>query len=220
MEPILLSWSGGKDSAFALDALRRSGQYDILALLTTVTEGYDRISMHGVRRELLHRQARSAGLALEEVWITRQATNEEYESQLLALLTRYKARGVRRVAFGDLFLEDIRRYREKNLSKVDMEGLFPLWGLPTGELARDFVARGFAARLVCVDTAQLDGAFAGRSFDGAFLADLPASVDPCGEKGEFHTFVSDGPVFAEPVTYKTGEKVLRGPFAYCDLLPE
>lgn len=220
-EPIAVSWSGGKDSALALAALREDPAYRVVALLTTVTRGYDRISIHGVRRTLLAAQATSIGLPVHEVVLEPQCSNEAYdaavEQALADLRTRYPA--VRRIAYGDLFLEDVRRYREQRLEPLGFEGLFPIWGKPTDALARAFVDRGFKARLVCVDTTQLDANFAGRSFDAALLRDLPSSVDPCGERGEFHTFVSAGPGFASPIPYEIGESVLRDDrFMYCDLV--
>ena len=221
-EPILLSWSGGKDCAMALAALVQDPVVRVVALLTSVTDGYDRISMHGVRRALLHRQADSLGLPLLEAVIPPTCTNERYDAVMRESLERARTAfpGLRRVAFGDLFLEDVRTYREARLALAEMEALFPLWRRDTRTLADEFVAHGFRARLVCVDTTQLDGSFAGRSFDRVLLADLPPDVDPCGERGEFHTFVSDGPIFRQPVEYTIGETVLREErFAYCDLLP-
>jgi uncharacterized protein (TIGR00290 family) len=220
-EPIILSWSGGKDSALALASLQASDAYEVVALLTTVTSGYDRISVHGVRRTLLAAQQRSIGLPIHEVVLDPQSSNAAYDAAVEHALrdVRHRYPGVRRIAYGDLFLEDVRRYREDRLGPLGFEGLFPLWGQPTDALARDFVERGFEARLVCVDTTQLDGAFAGRRFDAALLRDLPPTIDPCGERGEFHTFVSAGPGFANPVAYEVGETVLRdNRFAYCDLL--
>jgi uncharacterized protein (TIGR00290 family) len=220
-EPIILSWSGGKDSSLALAALQADPAYQIVALLTTVTAGYDRISIHGVRRALLAAQAMSIGLPVHEVVLEPQSSNAAYDAAVERALADVRARypAVRRVAYGDLFLEDVRRYREERLEPLGFEGLFPLWGQPTDRLAREFVDRGFKARLVCVDTTQLDAAFAGRAFDASLLRDLPATVDPCGERGEFHTFVSAGPGLTTPVAYDVGEIVLRdGRFAYCDLV--
>jgi len=219
-EPIVLSWSGGKDSALTLDALRRDASVEVVALLTTVTTGYDRISIHGVRRSLLYAQTASVGLPVYEVVLEPKSSNELYDAAVAHALADVRRRhpDVRRIAYGDLFLEDVRRYREERLTPLGFEGLFPLWGLPTNVLARDFVDRGFEARLVCVDTTQLDASFAGRVFDHALLDELPTSVDPCGERGEFHTFVSNGPGFTTPVAYDVGEIVLRdGRFAYCEL---
>lgn len=216
-----MSWSGGKDSALALAALRADPAYRVVALLTTVTTGHDRISVHGVRRSLLESQQRAIGLPVHEVSIEPQSSNDAYDAAVERALAdvRHRHPEVRRIAYGDLFLEDVRRYREERLAPLGFEGCFPLWGMPTGELARDFIERGFKARLVCVDTTQLNGAFAGRVFDTAFLDEIPTSVDPCGERGEFHTFVSAGPGLAAPVEYDVGEVVLRdGRFAYCDLV--
>jgi uncharacterized protein (TIGR00290 family) len=220
-ESIILSWSGGKDSALALAALQADPAYRVVALLTTVTNGYDRISIHGVRRALLAAQAMSIGLPVHEVVLEPQSSNAAYDAAVERALADVRARypAVRRVAYGDLFLEDVRRYREERLEPLAFEALFPLWGQPTDRLAREFIDRGFKARLVCVDTTQLDGAFAGRAFDASLLRDLPATVDPCGERGEFHTFVSAGPGLTTPVDYDVGEIVLRdGRFAYCDLV--
>jgi uncharacterized protein (TIGR00290 family) len=217
-ERIVLSWSGGKDSALALFELRRAGRYEVVGLLTTVTREYDRISMHGVRRALLEAQARAAGVPLTVVEISAGAPNGEYEARMGEALERFREAGVRTVAFGDLFLEEIRRYREERLAPVGMRALFPLWGRDTAELAREFVERGFRAVLTCVDSRQLDGAFAGREFDARLLADLPRSVDPCGENGEFHTFVHAGPILSHPVPARTGEVVCRdGRFHFCEL---
>lgn len=221
-DPIVMSWSGGKDSALALAALRGNPAFEPVALLTTVTSGYERVSIHGVRRDLLHAQAGALRLPLHEARLEPACSNEAYEAAFASALdeVRRDHPGVRRMAFGDLFLEDVRRYREELLTRLGWECVFPLWGEPTDRLARGFVTRGFAARLVCVDTTQLAAEFAGRAYDGSLLADLPADVDPCGERGEFHTFVSAGPGFAAPIPYSVGEVVLREErFAYCDLLP-
>ena len=220
-EPIILSWSGGKDSSLALDALRADPSVEVVVLLTTVTTDYDRISIHGVRRTLLDAQVAAIGLPMYEVSIGAQSSNEAYDAGVERALANLGLAqpGVRRIAYGDLFLEDVRRYREERLERLGYKGMFPLWGRRTDVLAREFVDRGFRARLVCVDTTQLDGSFAGREFDHGMLDALPPSVDPCGERGEFHTFVSDGPVFSTPVQYDVGDVVLRdGRFSYCDLL--
>ncbi len=217
-----MSWSGGKDSSLALAALRDDPSFDVVALMTTVTHAYDRISIHGVRRALLHAQAESLGLPLLEIVLEARSSNEAYDEAVALTLGEVRRRfpDVTRIAFGDLFLEDVRRYREEQLAPLGFDGLFPLWGMPTDALAREFVDRGFVARLVCVDTTQLDARFSGRSFDRALLAELPASVDPCGERGEFHTFVSDGPGFQHPISYHVGETVLRDErFSFCDLVP-
>jgi uncharacterized protein (TIGR00290 family) len=217
VEPVLVCWSGGKDSAMALRASVAEPAWRVEALLTTVTDGYERISMHGVRRELLETQAESLGLPLEQVRIPIQASNAIYEEAMQRVLTRYHARGIRRVVFGDLFLEDIRAYRERNLARLGMQGLFPLWLKDTKALAREFIASGFRAILVCVDPTQIDPSFCGREFDESLLADLPPSADPCGENGEFHTFVYDGPIFHRRVKAVRGEVVQRDGFWFCDL---
>jgi uncharacterized protein (TIGR00290 family) len=213
-----LSWSGGKDSALTLWTLRDQG-IEPLALITTVTDEYDRISMHGVRRELLCRQAKATGIPLVEVRIPPGCVNEVYETRMAQAFASPPLSDVREVAFGDLFLEDIRAYRQTRLAANDMRGLFPLWGRDTGVLAREFIAAGFQAYIVCLDPRALDASFAGRAYDERLLADLPASVDPCGENGEFHTFVHAGPIFAEPIACQTGEVVEREGFVFCDLKP-
>ena len=218
-EPVLMCWSGGKDSALALHAALQDPRLRVEALLTTVTEGYERISMHGVRRALLCAQAEAIGLPLEEVRIPIQASNAIYEEAMRATLTRYRARGVRRVIFGDLFLQDIRAYRETRLAQLEMSGLFPLWARDTSQLAREFIASGFRAILVCIDPAQIDPAFCGRELDEPLLAALPPAADPCGENGEFHTFVYDGPIFQRPIRITRGEIVKRDGFWFCDLVP-
>lgn len=220
LEDVLFCWSGGKDSAMALHALLAAGDCRVAALLTTITDEYDRISMHGVRRALLERQAESLGLPLHPVRIPPQCINAIYEERMKAALAGHLARGVRRVAFGDIFLEDLRAYREKNLAQVGMEALFPIWKRDTRELAREFVRLGFRAVTVCIDPRALDASFAGRELDASFFADLPPGVDPCGENGEFHTFVFDGPIFRDPIAFRTGETVMRDGFCFCDLLPE
>ena len=194
---------------------------NVVGLLTTVTTGYDRISIHGVRRSLLFAQTKSLGLPVYEIVLEPKSSNEQYDAAVERALADLRRRHpeVRRIAYGDLFLEDVRRYREERLGPLGFEGAFPLWGRPTDTLAREFVDRGFEARLVCVDTTQLDASFAGRRYDHALLDALPPSVDPCGERGEFHTFVSNGPGFTEAVLYEVGEVVVRDErFAYCELL--
>ncbi len=217
-EPVLMCWSGGKDSALALHAVRQDARLRVEALLTTVTDGYERISMHGVRCALLLAQAGAIGLPVEQVRIPIQASNASYEEAMRRTLAPYHARGVSRVVFGDLFLEEIRRYRETHLAKAGMQGLFPLWHRDTGELAREFVRSGFRAVLVCVDPRQLDPAFCGREFDARLLEALPAGVDPCGERGEFHTFVYDGPLFSRAVAIRRGHIIERDGFWFCDLV--
>ena len=216
-ESILMCWSGGKDSSLALQAALRDPALRVEALVTTVTDGYERISMHGVRCALLVEQAEAIGLPLEQVRIPICASNAIYEDAMGRLLQRYQARGVSRVIFGDLFLQEIRRYREQQLARLQMEGLFPLWLQDTRRLAEAFIAAGFRAVLVCVDPAQLDPSFCGRDFDERLLADLPPTADPCGEHGEFHTFVYDGPIFRRPVEVVKGDVVHRDGFWFCDL---
>jgi uncharacterized protein (TIGR00290 family) len=218
-EPVLFCWSGGKDSCLALYELRRDPLREVVALLTTVTEGYDRISMHGVRRELLERQAASLGLPLEIVTIPPGCVNTEYEARMEATLLKWKARGIKQVAFGDIFLQDLREWREKNLARVGMEAIFPVWLRPTDKMVSDFIALGFRSITVCVDPKVLTESFVGREIDEQFVADLPAGVDPCGENGEFHSYAFAGPGFAEPISFTLGEKVLRDGFWFCDLLP-
>ena len=220
MEKVIVSWSGGKDSAFALHELQKSKRYDPVSLLTTVTEGYDRVSMHGVRNSLLELQARSIGLPLETISISKNSSNEEYESKMMDTLTRFAALGISSVAFGDIFLEDLKKYREEKLARLNMSGVFPIWKRDTSKLAREFINMGFKAILTCVDSKYLNEKFAGRCFDEDLLLELPKSVDPCGENGEFHSFVFDGPVFKRRITFNKGNVVLRDSrFYYCDLLP-
>jgi uncharacterized protein (TIGR00290 family) len=218
-EPILFCWSGGKDSAVALHTLLQRPDVQIAALMTTVTETYDRISMHGVRRELLVQQAQSIWLPLHEVRIPPECVNPIYEARMEEALRIYYEAGVRTVAFGDIFLEDLRAYREKNLARIGMTALFPIWKRDTRELIRQFHAAGFRALAACVDPKVLHPSFAGRELDQQFFRDLPPSVDPCGENGEFHTFVFDGPIFRNPIPVRAGEIVERDSFIYCDLLP-
>jgi len=219
-EPVLFCWSGGKDSAMALQMLLQRTDLSICALLTTVTEGYERISMHGVRRELLQRQADAVGLPLHEVRIPPECVNPIYEERMEEALRMHFERGVRRVAFGDIFLEDLRSYRERNLGRIGMAAIFPIWKRETRVLAEEFCREGFRAVAVCIDGKILDKNFAGRELNREFFRDLPEGVDPCGENGEFHTFVFDGPIFREPVKCRTGEIVKRDGFIFCDLIPE
>jgi uncharacterized protein (TIGR00290 family) len=215
----LVSWSGGKDSALALHRVLADDAVRVDGLLTTITDEYDRISMHGVRRALLQAQAAAIGLPLELVRIPPACSNADYEAATTAALAGYVARGGEAIVFGDLFLADIRAYRERLLASLPLAPRFPLWLEDTAELARRFVAQGFRAVLVCVDPQQLDPRFAGRAFDDALLDELPPAVDPCGENGEFHTFVHDGPIFRHPVAVTPGEVVERGGFVFADLLP-
>ena len=219
-EPILFCSSGGKDSAMALHALLQRSDVQVTALLTTVTDEYDRVSMHGVRRELLERQAQSIGLPLHEVRIPPQCGNRIYEARMDEALRVHYASGVRSVAFGDIFLEDLRAYREKNLARVGMTAVFPIWKRDTRELIRHLHSSRFRSIAVCVDGQVLDRSFAGRELDASFFRDLPPLVDPCGENGEFHTFVFDGPIFHQAIPVRTGEVIERDSFVYCDLLPK
>jgi uncharacterized protein (TIGR00290 family) len=217
--PVVFSWSGGKDSAMALHALLRDPDFEVVSLLTTVTEGYERISMHGVRNELLRQQAESIGLPVEEVRIPPQCTNPIYEVRMAEAVLRFRERGVLHIGFGDIFLEDLRSYREQKLMRANMVALFPIWKVDTNELASRFVRDGFRAIVACIDPRKLEKSFAGRELDSAFFRDLPVGVDPCGENGEFHTFVFDGPIFRSSISVKAGEVVERDSFVFCDLLP-
>jgi uncharacterized protein (TIGR00290 family) len=213
----LLSWSSGKDSAWSLHVLRQTPGVEVVGLLTTINETHHRVAMHAVREELLDAQARAAGLPLWKVGIPEGCTNETYEAAMSGVVTRALGEGIEAMAFGDLFLEDVRAYREKQMRGTGIELLFPLWGRPTAALAREMIAGGLQARLTCVDPKVLDRSFAGRAFDAALLASLPAGIDPCGERGEFHTFAWSGPMFSRPVEVEVGVVVERGGFAFADL---
>ncbi len=213
---VVLSWSGGKDSALALWTMREEGTEPV-ALLTTINEDFQRISIHGVRRDLLHAQAAAVGLPLVEAGIPTDCSNDLYEERMGAALASPPLAEVETFAFADLFLADIRAYREERLARIGRKATFPIWGQNTAALARRFVAAGFGATLVTVDTEQLDGGFVGRRFDAALLDELPAGVDPCGENGEFHTFVDAGPVFDAPIAVTLGERRDEGRFVYQDL---
>ena len=213
----LIAWSSGKDSAWAFHEARRD--YDVVGALTTVTGTFTRVSIHGVREELLEAQLASAGLSRVTVRIPYPGPNEVYERAMAAAMDQARADGITHVIFGDLFLEDVRAYREKNLAGTGIAPVFPIWQRPTDDLAREMIATGVIAHLVCIDLKKLSRNFAGRRFDAALLADLPRGVDPCGENGEFHTFVSAGPMLARSVPVKVGEIVERDGFAYADLLP-
>ena len=220
-EKVVFAWSSGKDSARALDEIRQDDRFDVVSLLTTVTEGYDRVSMHGVRIALVEQQAASIGLPLEKVYIPKESSNENYEAAMRDALLRYKANGVIGVAFGDLFLEDLKVYREMKLAEVGMKAIFPLWKRDTTELAQSFIRQGFRAIITCVDSQVLGGEFSGRFYDEQFLAHLPPHIDPCGENGEFHSFVFDGPFFSNSVRFEKGEVVVRdNRFHFCELLPD
>jgi uncharacterized protein (TIGR00290 family) len=219
-EKVLVSWSGGKDSVLALYELLSDRHYEISGLLTTLTEDYDRVSMHGVRRILLEQQAGSLGLQIDELFLNTNASNEEYEMKMKEKLIVYKGRGIESVVYGDIYLEDIRRYREENLKKIGMTCIFPIWKKDTAELAQTFIDSGFKAIITCVDSQVLDKDFAGRLYDHEFLSDLPSCIDPCGENGEFHTFVYDGPLFREKISFISGETILRdNRFYFYDLAP-
>jgi len=214
-EPIIMSWSGGKDSCLALHAMREAGDVEVTALITTITDGFDRVSMHGVRRELLREQCDCIGIPLHEVRLSTASSYEEYSARTTEAFTSYLP-GISRVAFGDLFLEDLKLWRDKQLAAIGMTAHYPLWKMDTTLLAKQFIEDGFKAVLVCVDGKKLDANFAGREYDLQLLCDLPGDVDPCGENGEFHTLVYDGPIFKRPLGICSGERVTRDQFHYCD----
>jgi uncharacterized protein (TIGR00290 family) len=214
----LLAWSSGKDSAWALHLLRGRG-IEIVALLTTINEVADRVAMHGVRRSLLEAQAESAGVRLWPVPLPWPCTNEDYEARMGAACRQAVAEGFDAIAFGDLYLRDVREYRERQLAGTGLTPLFPLWELPTAALAREMIAGGLRARLACIDSRVLAAGFAGREFDGGLLNDLPPVVDPCGENGEFHTFAYDGPMFRASIAHQRGETHVAGGFIYTDFVP-
>ncbi|MGH7121859.1 MAG: hypothetical protein ACREFP_23175 [Acetobacteraceae bacterium] len=215
-----ISWSTGKDAAFALLEARRLGLAQIVGLLTTVSEVHDRVSLHGVRRALLERQAAELGLPCRIVPLPSPCPNEVYEQRMEEAVARIKSESVRHVVFGDLFLEDVRAFREQQLARAGMHGIFPLWRRNTAQLASEMIARGFVSHLVTIDPRELARDFAGRKFDAALLASLPSAVDPCGENGEFHTFVSGGPMFANAIAVAPGEIVERDGFVFADLMAE
>ena len=220
--PVALSWSGGKDSALTLQRLAADPRFTVTALLTSITSGYDRVSIHGVRRVLIEQQAHALGLPLFEVRLEPACSNDAYESAFRAALdTLSQAQPeVRHVAFGDLYLRDVRDYRDRLLAPTAFGSMYPLWDEPTRALAERFITDRFSATLVCTDDSRVDPSFAGRPFDASLLRDLPAGTDPCGENGEFHTFVHDGPIFASAIPIVKGEVITReGRFTYCDLLP-
>ncbi|HZQ90741.1 MAG TPA: ATP-binding protein [Terriglobales bacterium] len=217
MKRVLLSWSSGKDSAWALHALRQRADVEVVGLLTTINAEADRVAMHAVRRELVEAQARAAGLPLTTLPLPWPCPNAEYERRMRRACEEARERGAEAVAFGDLFLQDVRAYRERQLAGTGLGSLFPLWGLPTAELAREMITSGLRARLTCVDTRVLPAEFAGREFDEALLRDLPSRTDPCGEKGEFHSFCHAGPMFPEAIPVEGGEVIVRDGFAFADL---
>lgn len=216
----MLSWSSGKDSSMALYRILASKELEVACLLTTVSDKFHRVSMHGVREELLDRQAKEVGIALEKVMIPYPCPNAVYEEKMRNVLTLWKGRGVTHAVFGDLFLEDIRKYREANLAQVDIIPVFPVWGRDTASLAQEMLTVGFRAIITCADPRKLEPKFAGREFDHDLLKDLPSGVDPCGENGEFHTFVYDGPIFQHPIPVEVGESVMRDGFQFADILPK
>ncbi len=215
----IISWSGGKDSALALYKVQQADEFSVEKLLTTITQPYDRISMHGVRSSLLRKQAASIGTPLLEINLPKDVSDESYADIMKREMLQVKTKGIETVIFGDLFLEDVRKYREENLAKVGMHPIFPLWKISTKELAANFIKLGFKAILTSVDSEALDGSFIGHLYDKEFLSSIPSSVDPCGENGEFHTFVFDGPIFNHPISFKKGEIVFRNErFYYIDLI--
>jgi uncharacterized protein (TIGR00290 family) len=219
MRKILLSWSTGKDSAWALHVLRRQGQYEVAGLVTTINSTFDRVAMHGTRRALLEMQAQAAGLPLITAPLPWPCSNADYELAMKRVCDQAVAEGITAMAFGDLFLTDVRAYRERQLAGTGLEPIFPIWDCPTDRLAHEMVSAGLRAKLVCVDPKQLSPDFVGRDFDQTLLNDLPAGADPCGENGEFHSFVYAGPMFSSEITITPGEKVERDGFWFCDVLP-
>ncbi|QDU43263.1 ATP-binding region [Symmachiella dynata] len=217
---IYVCFSGGKDSLMMLHELKSAGEWDVVKLITTITAGYDRISMHGVRRELLHRQAAALEIPLMEVAISPQADNDEYESAMEHAWDEAVQSEIDTIAFGDIFLQDLKEYRERQLAAHALKCLFPLWQRSTPELVRTFIDLGYRAITTCVDPRKLDASFAGRIIDDEFLNALPEGVDPCGENGEFHSFVFDGPLFREPVSFSRGEVIDRDNFLFCELNPQ
>jgi uncharacterized protein (TIGR00290 family) len=218
-KPLVVSWSGGKDSTLALNEILNSPDYEVSSLITTVTKGYDRISIHGVRNELLDKQVESIGLPLHKVSIPKDSTNDQYEKALKDILLYFKNQGINEVVFGDIFLEDVKKYRDELLDKLYMKGVYPIWKKDSKELARKFIELGFKSVTTCIDSQQIDKKFVGREYDSEFLNDLPNSADPCGENGEFHTFVYDGPLFDKKIDFTKGKIVFRDDrFYYCDLI--
>jgi uncharacterized protein (TIGR00290 family) len=220
LKKVLLSWSSGKDSAWALHLLRQQSEIEVTALFTTFNSSADRVAMHAVRRSLVEAQAERAALPLWQVELPWPCSNAHYEERLRALLQRAAAEGFNAIAFGDLFLQEIRDYRVKQLEGTGLEPLFPVWDIPTAELGREMIAAGVKAKITCVDPSQLAKTFAGRDYDASLLESLPAGVDPCGENGEFHTFVYDSPVFSSPLAVRTGEIVERDAFVFADVIAE
>lgn len=214
----VMAWSTGKDSAYALHTARQQSEFDIVGILTTLTREYNRVSMHGVREEVLDRHAAALGLPCTKVWIPPGCTNAIYEQAMAAAVLPLKAQGVTHFIFGDLYLADVREYRVRNLAQVGLQAAFPLWLRPTRALAEEMIAAGLQAVVTCVDTRKLPASFAGRRFDATFLKDLPEGIDPCAENGEFHSCVIGGPMFSAPIPVKVGEIVTRGDFTFADLV--
>ncbi len=219
-EPVVLCFSGGKDCLMALHDVQKRDDREVIALLTTVTDAYDRVSMHGVRRSLLQKQAKSLGIPLREVSIAPQSSNVDYEAAMGKVFDDFHRQGIREIVFGDIFLEDLKEYRDAHLARHGLTGHYPLWLRDSRELVEEFLSLGFRAITVCVDPTQLSPSFVGREIDRTFLADLPDGGDPCGENGEFHTFVFDGPDFAFPIGFSVGETVQRDSFFFCDLISD
>ena len=218
MKRIALSWSSGKDSAWSLHLLRQAPDIQVTSLITTINEQFDRVAMHAVRRSLLEQQAAAAGLPLWAVPLPWPCSNEQYEARMRDVCARALSEKVEAIAFGDLFLTDIRAYRERQLEGTGLEPVFPVWQIPTRDLATEMIAAGLKARITCIDPKRLSPSFAGREFDAAFLADLPSDIDPCGESGEFHSFVYDGPMFRKPIAVRCGDIVERDGFVFADLV--
>jgi len=220
MKKAVLSWSGGKDSVLTLREIQRSNEYEVASLLTTITEGYNRISMHGVRTILLEQQAESLRIRLHKVYIPKDANNEIYEKSMLEGLAIYPALDVKTIAFGDVFLEDVREYRENLIAKTQLQSVYPLWKKDTTQLMSDFLESGYKSIIVCIDTKKLSESFLGKTIDETLIKSLPDEVDPGGENGEFHTFVYDGPGFLQPVHFSVGDIEKKGQFSFCDLVPD
>ena len=219
-EPIILGWSGGKDSSLTLQKIREEGRYEVISLLTTFDDGVRRISTHGVRCSLLNKQSEALGIPCKKVYIPQDCDNTNYELLMQKALLEFKANGITKLAFGDLFLEEIRNYRDRMLAEINMNAIYPIWGSHTGGLAMNFINKGFFATLVCVDSLKLDSSYAGQKFNNALLDQFPSGIDPCGENGEFHTFVHDGPIFNQPVDCSPGKVLKRGQYFFADLLPQ
>lgn len=216
-EPIVLAWSGGKDSALALQSLQSGGHYEVVSLMTTFTREFERVSMHGIQRELISRQAERLGLPLAESWINRGADNTAYEAAVSECLLNFKSEGIQKIAFGDLFLTEIRDYRDRLVKQIGMDSHYPIWGQETSQLANRFIADGFRAVTCCVDSQQIPSSLCGKEYDIEFLEALPESADPCGENGEFHTFVYDSPLMAEPIEIEVGAEHRDGQFVFREL---